>query len=101
MYRSILAAVTILSFSHISLAADKAEVLKCVDTQNMQFNQTCVSKTFEKHANSQSFFNNLSTKSYPLKRDALASISLHPDKKLIEIKTYKLDFPAEQLLAAK
>lgn len=101
MYRAILTAVTVLSFSQVTLAADKSEVLKCVDAQNMQFEQSCVNKTFEKHSKQEGFFDKLASKEYPLQRDALASISLHTDKNLIEVKTYKVDVASAPLLASK
>lgn len=85
--RNILAVVTVLSFSQAAMA-ERAEILKCVDSSTMTMNEQCVAQTFDKHSlKNDDFFNKLTQQQFEKQHDAFAKITHFPDLNLIEVKS--------------
>lgn len=86
MYKKILAAVTILSISYASQAAERSEIWSCVDSSTMAVKANCVTKTMDSHTND-AFFQQLAQKRFEPQNDALASITLYPKQNLIVVQS--------------
>jgi uncharacterized protein YjiK len=97
MYKRILIAVTVLSFSQVALA-EKSEIFKCVDKATLIAEQNCVANTIEKNSNSSDFYAQLAEQEFSPSRDAMASITHFPKKNLIAVKS--LEAKSEAILLA-
>ncbi|GHF93682.1 hypothetical protein [Thalassotalea marina] len=97
MYKSILAAVAVLSFSQAAVA-EKSEIFNCVDKSTMTFEQQCVAKTLEKHTVDNKFFDQLANKKYEPKQDAFAKLTFYPKENLITV--VSLESTEQMLLLA-
>ncbi|GLX87280.1 hypothetical protein tloyanaT_35330 [Thalassotalea loyana] len=88
MYKSILAAVTILSFSQVTLAADKSDIWQCMDLESKAVNSDCMVKTIELHSKKDDFFDQLARKQIEPKADAFSTIKYFPAQSLIQVKSF-------------
>jgi len=86
MYKSILAAVTILSVSPVVMA-DNSDVWKCVNPTTLEAKESCLARTFEADIDNDKFFNQLPAFSVQPKHDAFATVTYFPNKNLIEVKS--------------
>lgn len=84
MYKNILAAVAVLSFSQAA-SAEKTEIFNCINKSKMTFEQQCVAKTLEKHSIDHEFYRQLAKKRYESTQDAFAKITFYPKDKLITV----------------
>lgn len=94
MYKSILAAVAVLSFSQTAMA-EKSEIFNCVNKSTMTFEQQCVTKTLDKHTIDIDFFKQLANKKYHPKQDAFAKVTFYPKENLITVVSLE---PAEKTI---
>lgn len=97
MYKSILAAVTVLSFSSF-VQADQNRIWDCVNTSTLKADQTCVAENFEVNSFNTEFFNDLAYKDFSGNQEVYASIVLDKNKNLITIKPLAIE-DKEVLLA--
>jgi hypothetical protein len=97
MYKSILAAVTVLSLSSFA-QADQNRIWDCVNTSTLKADQTCVAENFEVNSFNTEFFNDLAYKDFSGNKEVYASIVLDQNKNLITIKPIAIE-DKEVLLA--
>lgn len=90
MYKGILIAVAVFSFSQLA-QADQDKIWDCVDSTTLKSDQSCVAKNFEVNAFNTEFFNELAYKDFVQDRGAFASIILAKDKKSITIKPLHIE----------
>ena len=86
MYKSILTAVTVLSFSNAAFA-EKTEIFNCVDAKTLQAEPNCVMNTIAGNEDNNELFLQLAHKEFPPKRDAFATVTYFPERNLIEVKS--------------
>lgn len=100
MYKRILAAVTMLSFSQMALAdVDRAEIFQCMKKSTMSVKENCMMKTIAKHTKHDDFFTRLALQPMKSKQDAFATVTRFPEKKLIVVKS--LEPKPKVLIAAR
>ncbi|GLX83527.1 hypothetical protein [Thalassotalea eurytherma] len=99
MYKTILAAVTILSFSQVANAADKSEIWQCMDDKTISVKEDCMVSTIEKHTESTDFFDKLARKQILQKGDAYSTVTYFPAQNLIQVKS--IETKTDLLLAAR
>ena len=99
MYKTILAAVTILSFSQVAQAADKSEIWQCMDAATKSVKESCLVNTIEQHTSvaNKDFFDLLAKQSFTTKTDAMASVTFFPEQQWIQVKSIE---PAKDVLIA-
>ncbi len=85
MFKRMLVAVAVLSLSQQAMA-NKAEIWNCVDNATLNADQQCVAKTIAKNTETE-FFAQLANKEFTPTRDAFATITLFPERNLIEVKS--------------
>ena len=99
MYKTILAAVTILSFIQVANATDKSEIWQCIDDKTITVKEDCMVATIEKHTESTDFFDKLARKQILQKGEAYSTVTYFPAQNLIQVKS--IENKAEILLASR
>ncbi len=73
------------SLLHASERDTKQNLFKCVDSESLEVNQSCMEQAFELNTDMQKQSFNYAKLNDGLNENAMATMSFYPDKMLIEI----------------